>query len=146
KVGFGRRAMTWVRWIRNSKKTISTKNIRRRKWKPKLPSGKDYCASFFCASAEASRRILMMNCLRPLLAGLLLFILGTSPTCAASSPMLPAQPALYQGGDRERILINGAKREGQLTLYDSHTWFRTYVKEFEKKYPFITVSEWRNDS
>ena len=36
--------------------------------------------------------------------------------------------------------------KGQFTLYDSHTWFRTYVKEFEKKYPFITVSEWRNDS
>ena len=87
-----------------------------------------------------------MNGLRSLLTGLLLFILGTSPILAASAPRSPAQLALYQGGDRERILIDGAKREGQLTLYDSHTWFRTYVKEFEKKYPFITVSEWRNDS
>ena len=60
--------------------------------------------------------------------------------------MTIAQLALYQGADREKILIEGAKREGQLTLYDSHTWFRTYVKEFEKKYPFIKVSEWRNDS
>ena len=60
--------------------------------------------------------------------------------------MTVAQLALYQGADREKILIEGAKREGQFTLYDSHTWFRTYVKEFEKKYPFITVSEWRNDS
>ena len=60
--------------------------------------------------------------------------------------MFTAQLALYQGADREKILLDGAKREGQFTLYDSHTWFRTYVKEFEKKYPFITVSEWRNDS
>jgi iron(III) transport system substrate-binding protein len=60
--------------------------------------------------------------------------------------MTIAQLALYQGADREKILIEGAKREGQFTLYDSHTWFRTYVKEFEKKYPFIKVSEWRNDS
>jgi iron(III) transport system substrate-binding protein len=64
----------------------------------------------------------------------------------AAAPMTAAQLALYQGADREKILIDGAKREGQFTLYDSHTWFRTYVKEFEKKYPFIKVSEWRNDS
>jgi iron(III) transport system substrate-binding protein len=64
----------------------------------------------------------------------------------AAMPMSTAQLALYQGADREKILLDGAKREGQLTLYDSHTWYRTYVKEFEKKYPFIAVSEWRNDS
>lgn len=65
---------------------------------------------------------------------------------AARAPMSPAQLALYQGSDREEILVAGAKREGQFTLYTSHTWFRTFVKEFEKKYPFIKVSEWRNDS
>ena len=65
---------------------------------------------------------------------------------AAGAPLSISQLALYQGADRDKILIEGAKREGQLTLYDSHTWYRTYVKEFEKKYPFITVSEWRNDS
>lgn len=65
---------------------------------------------------------------------------------AARAPMSPAQLALYQGSDREEILVAGAKREGQFTLYTSHTWFRTFVKEFEKKYPFIKTSEWRNDS
>jgi len=65
---------------------------------------------------------------------------------AASGPLSAAQIALYQGKDREQRLIEGAKKEGQLVIYDSHTWFKTYVKEFEKKYPFITVSEWRNDS
>lgn len=65
---------------------------------------------------------------------------------AAGAPMSPAQLALYQGADRETILIEGAKREGQLTFYNSHTWFRTFVREFEKKYPFIKVAEWRNDS
>jgi len=60
--------------------------------------------------------------------------------------MSPAQAALYKGADREKVLIEGAKREGQFTLYTSHTWFRTFVKEFEKKYPFIKASEWRNDS
>jgi len=87
-----------------------------------------------------------MNCLRSFLAGLTLFALTAPRIFAAGAPMSPAQLALYRGAEREKILLEGAKREGQLTLYDSHTWFRTYVKEFEKKYPFITVSEWRNDS
>lgn len=65
---------------------------------------------------------------------------------AAGAPMPPAQLALYQGSDREKILIEGAKREGQVTFYNSHTWFRTFVREFERKYPFIKVAEWRNDS
>ena len=65
---------------------------------------------------------------------------------AAGAPLPLSQLALYQGPDREKILIEGAKKEGQLTFYNSHTWFRTYVKEFEKKYPFIRVSEWRSDS
>jgi iron(III) transport system substrate-binding protein len=77
---------------------------------------------------------------------LFLFLLHTAVVAGAGAPMSIAQLALYQGPDREKILIDGAKKEGQLTLYDSHTWFKTYVKEFEKKYPYIAVSEWRNDS
>ena len=67
-------------------------------------------------------------------------------TIFAAAPLTPSQLALYQGADREKILIDGAKREGQFTLYTSHTWFRTFVKEFEKKYPFVKANEWRNDS
>ena len=70
----------------------------------------------------------------------------TNQTFAASAPKSAGEAALYQGADRARILIEGAKKEGQFTLYTSHTWFRTLVKEFEKKYPFVKVSEWRNDS
>jgi iron(III) transport system substrate-binding protein len=69
-----------------------------------------------------------------------------SSTFAAAAPSSIPQLALYSGTDREKILIEGAKREGQFTLYTSHTWFRTFVKEFEKKYPFVKASEWRNDS
>jgi len=64
----------------------------------------------------------------------------------AAVPLPASQLALYQGADREKILVEGAKREGQFTLYTSHTWFRTFVKEFEKKYPFVKANEWRNDS
>ena len=74
------------------------------------------------------------------------WLLAKTAVFAAGASMSASQLALYQGADRETILIAGAKKEAQLTLYDSHTWFKTYVKEFEKKYPFITVSEWRSDS
>ena len=43
----------------------------------------------------------------------------------------------YQGTDREQILLEGAKKEGQLVFYNSHTWFKSVAHEFEKKYPFI---------
>jgi iron(III) transport system substrate-binding protein len=80
------------------------------------------------------------------LIGIAISMIAATHTLAASAPMSPAQLALYQGADRDKILIEGAKKEGQLTFYNSHTWFRTYVKDFEKKYPFIKVSEWRSDS
>lgn len=73
-------------------------------------------------------------------------LLSPSPLVAAGASMSPAQLALYPGADREKLLVEGAKREGQLTLYTSHTWFKTFVAEFEKKYPFVRASQWRNDS
>ena len=81
-----------------------------------------------------------------ILAGITFYSLSARTAFAAGTPMSVSQLALYQGADRERILIEGAKREGQFTLYTSHTWFKTFVKEFEKKYPFVRASEWRNDS
>src|ERR1044072_3196462 len=78
---------------------------------------------------------------------LALFILLLAANAfAANAPMTTAQLAVYQGADREKILVDGAKREGQFTLYTSHTWFKTFVGEFEKKYPFVRASQWRNDS
>ena len=82
---------------------------------------------------------------RSILAGFALYLLTLSEVFAASAPMTVSQLALYQGADREKVLIEGAKKEGQFTIYDSHTWFRTIAKEFEKKYPFIKVSEFRTD-
>jgi iron(III) transport system substrate-binding protein len=82
---------------------------------------------------------------RSILAGFAFYLLTVSEVSAASAPMTVSQLALYQGADREKILIEGAKKEGAFTLYDSHTWFRTIAKEFEKKYPFIKVSEFRTD-
>jgi iron(III) transport system substrate-binding protein len=62
---------------------------------------------------------------------------------AANAPMSLSQLALYQGADREKVILEGAKKEGQVVFYNSHTWFKSVAQEFEKKYPFIKVSEWR---
>ena len=78
---------------------------------------------------------------------ILAMLLGIGiPGLSSGQPKTVAEIALYQGPDREKILMEGAKKEGKLTFYNSHTWFRTVADEFEKKYPFIKVSEWRSSS
>jgi iron(III) transport system substrate-binding protein len=79
------------------------------------------------------------------LASFVFYLLSVSEVFAASTPMTVSQLALYEGADREKILIEGAKKEGAFMLYGSHTWYRTVAKEFEKKYPFLKVSEFRTD-
>ena len=66
---------------------------------------------------------------------------------AQAKPMSIAELALYRGKDRENILLEGAKREGQVTFYTSNTWVAGPVsQEFEKKYPFVKANVWRSDS
>ena len=79
------------------------------------------------------------------LATLILCVARSVSVLAASAPMSISQLALYQGADREKILIEGAKKEGAFTHYGSHTWYRTMAKAFEGKYPFVKVTEYRTD-
>ncbi|HXV78544.1 MAG TPA: extracellular solute-binding protein [Candidatus Binatia bacterium] len=66
---------------------------------------------------------------------------------AQSKPSSMAELALYRGADREKILLEGAKKEGELTFYTSNTWVAGPVSQaFEKKYPFIKANVWRSDS
>jgi iron(III) transport system substrate-binding protein len=80
----------------------------------------------------------------PIVFALVVFVIASN-SFAASAPLNVGQIALYQGADREKILIEGAKKEAAFTLYGSHTWYRTMAREFEKKYPFIKVTEYRTD-
>ena len=77
--------------------------------------------------------------------GVVFLLFNANCALAASAPMSIAQLALYQGADREKLLIEGAKKEGAFTHYGSHTWYRTMAKAFETKYPFIKVTEYRTD-
>ncbi len=81
-----------------------------------------------------------------LIAAMLLPTAGESYGAQAKS-LSVADLALYQGADREKILLEGAKKEGQVTFYTSNTWVAGPVsQEFEKKYPFIKANVWRSDS
>jgi iron(III) transport system substrate-binding protein len=66
---------------------------------------------------------------------------------AQAKPMSAAELALYKGTDREKILIEGARKEGQVVFYTSNTWVAGPIsQEFEKKYPFVKANVWRSDS
>jgi iron(III) transport system substrate-binding protein len=71
-----------------------------------------------------------------------------APSHAAQSKSFSTpELALYQGTDRERLLLEGAKKEGEVTFYTSNTWVAGPVaQEFGKKYPFVKISVWRSDS
>lgn len=90
----------------------------------------------------------------PGLWAMLVFLLITATTQAglvktawgAGKPTTIDDIALYQGADREQLLIEGAKKEGQVMFYNSLTSLAAVAQEFEKKYSFIKVSIWRSDS
>jgi iron(III) transport system substrate-binding protein len=55
----------------------------------------------------------------------------------------------YMGADRTQKLSEGAKREGQVTLYSGmivNQALRPVVAAFQKKYPFVRMTYWRGDS
>lgn len=76
---------------------------------------------------------------------LLILALSVAGGQAASRPATVADIALYRGPDREQMLIEGAKKEGQMLFYNSNTWMAVVAQEFEKKYPGIKISIWRSD-
>src|SRR5579864_1709784 len=69
---------------------------------------------------------------------------------AAASAQSPDDSILtYKGPDRTEKLIEGAKREGELTYYSAmivNQALRPLTAAFQKKYPFIKIAFWRADS
>ena len=57
-------------------------------------------------------------------------------------------PAMYRGPDREQRLVEGAKKEGQVTVYSSmiaDQALRPILNGFEAKYPFVKPQYVRDD-
>ena len=83
--------------------------------------------------------------------GSLLFILLILATQAAAwgqtgRPASLAELARYTGVDRERILVEGAKKEGKVVWYTSLTTYKEIAKVFEAKYPGVKVEAYRGNS
>jgi iron(III) transport system substrate-binding protein len=76
--------------------------------------------------------------------GLILAALSLGLAASSARAQPTTSPALYQGADREQMLIAGAKREGTLTLYSSMQVdsIVPLQKAFESKYG-VKISVWR---
>jgi iron(III) transport system substrate-binding protein len=75
--------------------------------------------------------------------GIALLAAGTAGTARAADILT------YGGGDRQAKLIEGARKEGRLTVYSALTVnqaLRPLVEGFRKKYPFIEADFWRGPS
>lgn len=80
-----------------------------------------------------------------ILSGVLIVAFWFSPTRAASVE----ETALYNKPDRQKILVEGAKKEGKVSWYTSlivDQVVRPVKEAFEKEYPFIQVEFFRGNS
>jgi iron(III) transport system substrate-binding protein len=72
-----------------------------------------------------------------------LMILVGHGWCQAPLPKTAADVAKYAGADRERVLYEGAKKEGKLVWYTSLSTYKEMAKAFEAKYPGVAVEFYR---
>src|ERR1700745_2345205 len=84
--------------------------------------------------------------LRGFLLPALLAAPAASPACAQTAPTV-AEIAAYQGADRTARLVEGARKEGTLTLYGSAPPddLAAITQAFEKAYG-VKVRVWRASS
>src|SRR5262249_42155182 len=99
---------------------------------------------FFQAPPEGPPGGIPVMTLRHCVAAAIAAVAIAAP-CAAQTP---SDIAAYGGKDREQKLYEGAKKEGELTIYTSAQTddMGALVSAFEKKYPGIKVSVWRSSS
>jgi iron(III) transport system substrate-binding protein len=72
-------------------------------------------------------------------------LVSAAALCATALPALAApqtvsEIANYAGPDRQKLLEDGARREGSLLLYATGTQIQPLLDRFMKKYPFVKVT------
>ncbi len=73
------------------------------------------------------------------------FTTSVAPVNAQSADSI----LVYQGPDREKRLLEGARKEGQVVIYSAmivNQALRPLVDSFNRKYPGVRASYWRGDS
>src|SRR5262245_31333290 len=76
----------------------------------------------------------------------LAIIVSAAPSAYA---LTPEEIVNYRGADRQQVLIDGARKEGQVVLYSAlivNQMLRPLAAGFMKKYPFIKMTYYRADS
>jgi ABC-type Fe3+ transport system substrate-binding protein len=63
----------------------------------------------------------------------------------SAKPTSLADLAKYMAADRERILYDGAKKEGKIVWYTSLVPHKEIARVFEAKYPGVTIETYRAD-
>lgn len=77
------------------------------------------------------------------LPAVLLVMLAEAAWCQPAAPRSAAELARYMAADRERVLHEGARREGKLVWYTSLTIYKEMAKAFEARYPGVAVEPYR---
>jgi iron(III) transport system substrate-binding protein len=77
-----------------------------------------------------------------------IFLIAASAWSQTSKPSSLADLASYTGADRERLLLDGAKRESKLVWYTTLAadQNKQITNAFEKKYPGVSVETFRTGS
>src|SRR4051812_14961680 len=99
---------------------------------------------------KRARTVPGCSAMRPqciLFAGAAAVALLLAGPCALAQPSRAPELAAYQGTDRQQRLVEGAKREKELTFYSSipPEDISALVTAFDKKYG-IKVKGWRGES
>jgi len=69
--------------------------------------------------------------------------------CTAAAQAQDLSILTNRSPDRERLLIEGAKKEGQVVIYSAaivNQALRPMAEAFMKKYPFVKLTYWRADT
>ncbi len=84
-----------------------------------------------------------------LFAAVLFVLLSAGPALSqGGKPSSLAELASYTGPDRQRLLVEGAKREGKVSWYTTLAAYQNkqIVKAFEARYPGVKVETYRTGS
>jgi iron(III) transport system substrate-binding protein len=69
--------------------------------------------------------------------------------CTSAHALTTEEILSYKGSDRQKVLEEGARKEGALVIYSGmivNQLLRPLTEAFEKKYPFIKTRYYRGDS
>jgi iron(III) transport system substrate-binding protein len=64
-------------------------------------------------------------------------LLAGWPVAAMAQPRTVAQIANYAGADRQKVLEEGARKEGVLLIYTTGTQIQPLIERFKQKYPYL---------